>query len=203
MSLADLLKTHTAEMHRFAETRPLQKSLASGRVDAGTLCVYLAQLGCLHEALERASAAPELADFQRLTCKHSRHIEVDLRALGGTGEVLDESRAQADRLLESSASDPWFALGALYVLEGSMNGNRFIVRALAQSLGVAPGVPGLSYWDPYGPAQRDRWLGFRAALDALQLHEAQRQRVVSGAEFMFEAVARISDAAHDGLLASH
>lgn len=202
MSLADLLKTHTAEMHRFAETRPLQKSLASGRADASTLCVYLAQLGCLHEALERASATPELADFQSLTCDHSRHVQADLQALGGAGEVLEETRAQADRLLASSQSDPWFALGALYVLEGSMNGNRFIVRALAQALGRAPGVPGLSYWDPYGPAQRDRWLAFRAALDALQLDDTQRQCVVAGAEFMFEAVARISDAAHDALLAA-
>lgn len=202
MSLADLLKTHTAEMHRFAETRPLQKSLVSGRADAGVLCVYLSQLGCLHEALERAASAPVLADFHPLTCDHSRHIAADLEALGGAVGVLDESRRQADRLLVRSGSDPWFALGALYVLEGSMNGNRFIIRALAASLGLAPGAPGLSYWDPYGPAQRERWLAFRAALDQLQLHDEQRDSVVAGAEFMFEAVARISDAAHDLSLAA-
>lgn len=202
MSLADLLKNHTAEMHRFAETRPLQKSLVSGRADASMLCVYLSQLGCLHQALERATAAPVLAEFQALSCEHSLHIEADLRTLGGSPEVLDQTRAQADRLLARSESDAWFALGALYVLEGSMNGNRFIVRALAQSLGMAPGAPGLSYWDPYGSAQRDRWLAFRAAMDALRLNDDQRDSVVAGAEFMFEAVARISDAANDALLAA-
>jgi len=201
MSLADLLKTHTAELHRRAETRPFQKSLVSGNLDRNSLCLYLAQLGCVHEALEEVIACPELAAFHPLTSSHSQRIEADLRALGGVSEVLEPAQTRADRLLAEARSDPWFALGALYVLEGSMNGNRFIARALAPALQLAPGAEGLSYWDPYGPAQRQRWADFRAALDKLKLSEAQRARVLAGAEFMFEAVMDISDAVHESLIA--
>lgn len=199
MSLADTLKTRTAEMHRFAETRPLQKALVSGRADLLTLALYLAQLEHLHRSLEQAIDHEALSAFAPLTCDHSRHIGIDLVALALQPDVLDATRQQADQLLARSQDNPWFALGALYVLEGSMNGNRFIVRALAQSLDLTPGAPGLSYWDPYGPAQRERWLGFRAALDRLELTEDQRHSVLLGADFMFEAVARISDATADHL----
>lgn len=194
MSLADTLKTRTAEMHRFAETRPLQKALVSGRADAVLLGTYLAQLGHLHRSLEEAIAHDALAKFHVLTSEHSRHIGNDLVALALQPDVLEVTRQQSGQLLARSSDDPWFALGGLYVLEGSMNGNRFIMRALAASLDLPPGAPGLSYWDPYGPAQRDRWLAFRSQLDQLQLDENQRHSVLMGADFMFEAIARISDA---------
>jgi len=197
MSLADELKQRTAEMHRHAETRPLQKALVTGRVSREQLAVYLAQLGLFHQALESLMISRphgHLESLAECSCDHSRQIAADLQALEGVTTILPETERLVGLLREHAQERPLFILGALYVLEGSMNGNRFIARGLAGPLGLTPGKPGLSYWDPYGEEQRPRWARFRAVLDALTLTEAERDAVIDGAEFMFDAIARTSDA---------
>lgn len=198
MSLADTLKERTADMHRHAETRLLQKALVSGKVTRDQLSVYLAQLGHLHQAIELLleSCPHEAVDgIAACTRDHSEAIARDIEHLEGVAVALPETERLVEQLHEQAQSQPLFVVGALYVLEGSMNGNRFIARGLAGPLGLAPGKPGLAYWDPYGEDQRPRWAAFRAALDNLALTDAEQAAVADGAEFMFAAVAEVSDAA--------
>lgn len=197
MSLADELKQRTAEMHRHAETRPLQKALVTGKATREQLAVYLAQLGLFHQALESLLISRPHGHVEALadcSCDHSHQIAADLQALEAVTTILPETEKLVGQLREHAQERPLFVLGVLYVLEGSMNGNRFIARGLAGPLGLTPGEPGLSYWDPYGEEQRPRWAGFRAALDALALTDAERDAVIDGAEFMFDAIARTSEA---------
>ena len=199
MSLADALKERTNDMHRHAETRPLQKALVGGKATRNQLATYLAQLGHLHQTIEDLiDALPEPARaIASHSSLHSRSVARDLQTLEITPEVLPETAHLADELRYHCAQQPFFIIGALYVLEGSMNGNKYIARGLAGSLGLAPGHPGLSYWDPYGDNQRSKWIGFRTALDTITRTQTEEQAVHDGAAYMFKAVAEISDAAAD------
>lgn len=197
MSLAEELKNRTSEMHRHAETRPFQKALVSGKVTREQLALYLAQLGLIHQTLESLLDSRPHGHLEQLadcSCDHSHHLAADIQALEGVTKILPETERLAGQLREHAQGAPLFLLGALYVLEGSMNGNRFIARGLAASLGLTPGEPGLSYWDPYGEDQRPRWAAFRAEMDALAMTDAEREAVCHGADFMFAAIAEISDA---------
>ena len=197
MSLADSLKERTTEMHRHAETRPLQKALVAGQVTRHQLAIYLAQLGYVHKAIEDLLATlphSAMAGFEACSCEHSKAIAEDLKVLDGTASILPETTKIVDELHTRAAEAPLFVVGTLYVLEGSMNGNKYIARGLASSLGIKPGEPGLSYWDPYGDEQLERWQAFRKALDDLHLTDAEQHAVQDGAAFMFSAVAEIADA---------
>lgn len=197
MPIADALKERTAKMHRFAETRPLQKALVTGKASRGQLAIYLAQLGQLHQTLEALlERVPEGAaqHVAALTQPHSHSIAGDLQALQEGPSILEITSTLTDKMRRHAAEQPLFIIGALYVLEGSMNGNRYIARGLASGLGLKPGGAGLTYWDPYGEAQHAHWDQFRKALDDLVLTKAEEDAVHDGASFMFEAVAKVSDA---------
>jgi heme oxygenase len=197
MPLAQTLRDDTRELHTFAEKRPLQIEFVSGRTTRERLAAYLAQLAHVHAALERAieqhADHPAVAPLTAHTSEHAPRLAADVasldpatafEALPGTSDLVASMHAHA-------ATDPARVAGALYVLEGSMNGNRFIARALAKALALAPGQPGLSYFDPYGESQPARWAAFREALGSIP--ESATPAVVEGAEFMFRAIATVSD----------
>jgi len=87
-----------------------------------------------------------------------------------------------------AASDELALLGMRYVLEGSNNGNRFIARAIRAGL---PGAP-TRYLDPYGEAQRPRWVQFKADMDAVGFEAGQQDRIVAAAQEMFAAIGALS-----------
>lgn len=195
MSLADTLKEATGEAHKSAESREMQRRLVRGALDEPRLAAYLARLHRLHTDLERRfDLHPEIAgtigwpdDF-----RHSARLERDVAELGG--DLLEPSPATDRALAEIDAAiaqEPASLLGFFYVLEGSMNGNRFIVRALRETPAAARCR--FAYFDPYEATQPDRWASFRAALDGAELTPGQVQAIVDAALHQFAAIAKISD----------
>ena len=89
------------------------------------------------------------------------------------------------------ADEPAALLGFFYVLEGSMNGNRFIVRALRQN--PAGARCSFAYFDPYGDEQPARSAVFKTALDSVHLDLRQERIVVNASLCMFDAICEISD----------
>lgn len=78
------------------------------------------------------------------------------------------------------------ALGWLYVVEGSNLGAAFLFRAaLKLGLSATHGARHLAE-APEGRAKQ--WRDFRAALDAVQLTEAEQARAITGANVAFECV---------------
>jgi heme oxygenase len=194
--LGTRLKSATGEAHRHAESRELQRMLIQGRLPREVLAAYLGQLLLVHAALEDAveggcGGDPWLAAFWCPGMRHSDRLRDDLRAHGLAPERV-RPLAATEAILGSLTSDGAAGLvGALYVLEGSMNGNRFIARAMDR-----PGASdrrGRSYFDPYGADQPARWAAFKAALDGLHMTASAEDRVVEGALRTFMAVAAMSD----------
>lgn len=197
MSTAAALRDATAQAHRDAESRDMQRQLISGKLPHEALVLYLAQLHRLHAALERQfDAHRELAAAVGFSddARHSRRLEADLEQLGVGVSSLETLPATLRLLADIDArmaEEPATLLGFFYVLEGSMNGNRFIVKALRHT--PAGDRCGFTYFDPYGEAQPQRWQVFKAALDQVQLDERTQQRVIEAALRLFDGIAAISD----------
>lgn len=192
------LKTATADLHRMAETRPLQKSLARGTIAREPYAAFLQQMQIVHGALEaaiRRASGAHRAFAGVVKPHHERQtlLARDLEFLGaGPAEPTPAARALLDEIERVEARAPVALLGMLYVLEGSTNGSTFIARALCRSLQMKPG-PGLLYLDPHGDLQRERWPAFKRDMDAVGFTEPECREIIAAAELVFQAVADISD----------
>ena len=198
ISLADELKSATAEAHRNAETRPLQKQLVQGALPLPTMAGYLAQLMLVHRALEteldkRGRADTAVESLWSGLARHSDHLALDIADFGLAADAVQPLAPTLAFIAHLERSDVPALIGALYVLEGSMNGNRFIAAGIRRARPEI-GDETLRYFDPYGEAQRPTWMTFRERLDGCGFDEAARAAVLASAEATFEAVGAISDA---------
>jgi heme oxygenase len=192
-----LLKASTEEQHRDAERRALQRDLVRGRLPVAEYALWLGQMLLLHETLWRGiregrGRLPALADVVKDEGLHAANLRRDLAALGRDPDAVEPlpgtSRALAE-IKQAALSEPLALLGFNYVLEGSMNGNRFIARALRDG----PAGVAVSYLDPFGDAQPASWEAYRARMNEVELGEAETARVVEAARAMFSFIAQMSD----------
>lgn len=191
------LKDATAESHRDAERRRLQRSLAGGRVTPGLYARWLGQMYLIHQELWRAiersrSNLPLLSQVVHDEGRHVANLRSDLGALGVDAVVVAAFPATARAMTaisRTARARPLALLGYNYVLEGSMNGNRFIARALSRTLAM----PALSYLDPYGDDQPAVWQSYRERMDASELDAEEVDDIIDAARGMFQAVAEMSD----------
>jgi len=195
MSLAATLKESTARAHRRAESTDLQRGMAQGSLAEGHLVGYMAQLHRLHGDLERRMAAhPAVASLIGWTPEqeHSERLAQDLAELGtsvGAQPSLDATDALLGEIARLTDEGAIALIGLFYVLEGSMNGNRFIIHALRHT--PAGQRCAFRYLDPYGTDQPAKWGAFRAALDSFEITADQRDLVIRSAHAMFDGIAAI------------
>ena len=196
--LADRLKETTAADHAAAEGHAFQRSLVAGTVPREQFLVFQSRMLRLLRALRPRleGDGPEWAAFREALGGHEARLAADLRRLGNgavpnadaPGPALREFR----RLLDEEPQ-PEAALGAFYVIEGSMNGNRFIRRALAGRRSDL--AAGLSYFDPYGDAQRERWRELRDAINRAGERLGSASAALSAARATFRLIGRFGDEA--------
>lgn len=195
--IMDLLKEATAEQHRDAETRRLQKAMVQGRISDAEYGAWLGQMYLVHRALDEAlgealPANPILGDIVRDEGRHVANLRADLAAHGVDADAVEALPATAG-LIESIRAalrdEPLALLGHNYVLEGSMNGNTYIARALARSLPHAS----RRYLDPYGEAQRPTWLAYRERMNSAGFDASAAARMLAAAQQMFAGIAAMSD----------
>lgn len=195
------LRETTRALHKEAESRPLQRSMAKGTLPAGSYVMYLGQLRHLHESLETvldamAESQPWLAGLFTDDRRRVPDLDRDLAAFGISPEtvpVLPPTAEYIGRIESLTGSDPVALLGPLYVLEGSTNGGRFLARVLERSLQIEDRA-GLAYMDPYGDRQPEMWTEFKRLADNVELTSDQRDAVTEAARDTFRAIAAISDA---------
>lgn len=194
------LKAASEDLHRMAEGRDLQRLLVRGTLPRPLYETYLAQMHLVHTALEDrirevAREHPAFASVLRDYHWREPQLRADLVFLGGEVaqiEPLPAARALIEHIDREAADCPVALLGMLYVLEGSTNGSKFIARSIGKAYGLSAG-PGLSYLDPHGDLQRDRWLTFKQDMNAVDLSENEKTRIIAAARATFQAVADLSD----------
>ncbi len=198
--LHEALKSATWPLHQRAEHHPFQAAIMRGGVPRAGYIAQLEQTLLVHEALEGHLAAlrtrvPALAAMVRDHHFRVPHARADLTALGGSTSptALSATRAFIAEIDASTAAKPHALVGYLYVLEGSTNGAKFIAKALAKALGITDGR-GLSYQDPHGERQRERWTEFKEGLNTLELSNSQRAEVIDAAASLFDWTIALFDA---------
>lgn len=196
MSLANILKESTKEAHAIAESKPFQQAMLSGDIELKLLGKYFVQLHAIHEAIEKHfethSQVAEILAWNESRC-HSRNLESDLRALNmwGDFEILDITQDFINEIENEVTKSANSIIAFFYVLEGSMNGNSYIVRSI-RSKNMDSNCE-FNYFDPYGQEQRNEWMMFRDQLDKVKLESHQEAAMVSCASRMFEVIGLISD----------
>lgn len=192
-----MLKEATSAAHSKAETRRLQRQLIGGTVDVPVFAAFLRQLHVIHTELERQmQLRTEVAVLIDWTSAyfHSVRIGEDLASLGwgaSADEPLSSTQQLQSPIEKSSHDDPIALLGYFYVLEGSMNGNHYIIRALQKS--TLADRCAFKYFDPYGEEQPERWAACKQALDNFEATSEQTQSIVDTALATFEGISAISD----------
>lgn len=198
-SIMQRLKAETSAHHSHTESRALQRAIACGEVDQTTFSVYLGQLYRVHNSLEptlensreRHAAIGALATRDRMRIPD---LDSDLAFYGVDRDQIeagDAAQRFASQVQEITTTDPVALLGALYVLEGSTNGGRFLARALRKSWSLDG--EGLSYFDPYGDEQPQKWADFKRELDEASFEADQEDAIIEMAKATFLAIAEVSD----------
>ncbi len=200
MSIMTLLKSATADLHQAAESSPLQRQLVKGELPRDLYAAFLGQMYLVHAALEQAvrdasgshpgfsTVVREYHDREQRLCEDLAFLGVVLQDItpveATTATLTDIARAAADR--------PIALLGMLYVLEGSTNGSKYIARAIRKAYQIEQG-PGVSYLDPHGELQGDRWQAFKTDMDSVGFTESESEAIIATAKGMFRSITEISD----------
>jgi heme oxygenase len=198
-SIMQRLKAETSDIHSHAESRTLQRAIAAGEVDRAAFSAYLGQLYQVHQSLESAleNSCDEHAAIGALATADRMRIpdlDRDLEFYGVDRDQIaagDAAKRFASRVQEITTTAPVALLGALYVLEGSTNGGRFLARALRKSWDLDG--EGLAYFDPYGDEQPQKWASFRRDMDEASFSADQEEAIIEMAKATFIAIAEVSD----------
>ena len=177
------LKSDTAPMHRALEQTALSIDLMSPDVSRGQYTQYLRAMcgviafteSAIFPLVERV--VPHLSKRKKLPA-----LVADIRALTGAGK--EETTSFKPFSLPVSEN---FALGFMYVIEGSTLGGRVILRHL-QSRPFFSEHDASEFFAGYGAETGSLWKSFLAALSAHAVREGAQQEIIEGAMAGFESI---------------
>ncbi|MGK7866214.1 biliverdin-producing heme oxygenase [Falsiroseomonas sp. E2-1-a20] len=171
------LRQATGAVHERLHGVPVFSRLAAGQIEAAEYVGLLRRLLGFHLGVEVALiAAPSLEPFG-ITVEARRRspmLLADLKALGA--KPLAPVAA-----LPAPESAAW-AMGCLYVTEGSTLGGQHLARALD---GILPGEAGRSFLRGYGARHGAMWRECCAAIEACGAEAGRLAAMIAGAEATF------------------
>lgn len=176
------LRSQTDVSHKRLEALPLSKILVDTQI---TVVDYSKYLELMHDVVYQMERVI-FPILQSYVCdleerKKAHLILSDL-------EVLGHQKSTSSDVFDSAAvSNTGFAMGMLYVLEGSTLGGRFILKNISENLGF-DATKGASYFAGYGNKTGSAWKNFLAILTAFEAdHEAETD-IIKGADYAFQAI---------------
>ena len=191
--LSERLKKETTEEHHRAESAPIQELLINGQILKNDFINYYSNLYHLHLSVEETvnkyrSQEMWLDDLCDKYRNHSNRLHKDLVLLGVNPLETDVPPCchHADQCDSSEI------VGWVYTLEGSMNGNDFLLEKLKNNSILIDMKGQMLYLNPYGDSQKQEWLSFKHKLDSLPLSIAEQENAINGAKNCFNAVRSFS-----------
>lgn len=176
------LKTATAPLHTQLESLPFSKSLL---VPGISMHDYLRYLDLMHDVIVgvEANVFP-LIKGQVKSINERRKtllLERDFKALGFRKGGVKVSA------LSERVDSIGFAMGILYVIEGSTLGGRIIYNHIHKNLGL-DAFSGASYLSGYGKHTEILWKEFMAELVAHEQMNKSGDEIIAGANHAFNAI---------------
>ncbi|RZJ51561.1 MAG: hypothetical protein EOO19_00235 [Chryseobacterium sp.] len=175
------LKTQTADSHKKLERLPVSASILSPDMKIEDYIHYLSLMHDVHESTENV-IFPLLIDTiddleQR---KKKQLIEQDLK-------FLDYNKTISTNVFQVTDSSIAFALGILYVIEGSTLGGRFILKNVSTNPKLS-GDHGISYFNGYGDKTGSYWKNFLNMLSEYEQNHNCADEIIEGAVYAFDSI---------------
>ena len=178
-SFHEELKLRTADAHDRLETLPVSKSIMSPQVSLQDYARYLILMHPIVADAEQ-NVSELLGDVvdDRESRRKLALIEADLKFLG-----INPEPAHKVFKVENAA----FALGVMYVVEGSAIGGRFILKNLEKSLGLSAAA-GASYFAGYGNVTGSMWKRFVEQMTDFEKRTGSGDAIIDGAAYAFSVI---------------
>jgi heme oxygenase len=179
------LRNSTAQSHQELEGLPVSVSIISPKVTSQD---YVAYLALMHDVIKDAEEnifpilAPVIPDLEERNKTHL--LEADLINLGHA--KIAYARAITNGLSSCTTA---FALGIMYVIEGSTLGGRFILKNINATLGHDE-AHGAAYFSGYGNQTGSRWKNFLNLMVAYESEHNCETEITAGANYAFNAISR-------------
>ena len=193
------LRAATRALHDQLEEQPYARRVMDGHVSRAEYGAFLQSMSLLHGELERAIDGAEEPALHKVFADDMRKLpwlNQDLLELGMPSHPAECMATHAEALVAryqaAAAEDPFFLLGALYVLEGSSLGGRVQRRALLQRPEFA--TLGHRYLTGYDADTRAHFERFTQRLTAALHDDSKLDRAAAGAVSTFESMGKILDA---------
>lgn len=175
MLLSERLKTSTREIHARLEKSLVSriKNLASGDDYKSLLQLFY---GFYHPLNDQCGAFNFPQNVEVST--HSNHVQMldnDLTAMG-------KRNFKKNNFIQPEINNYLHALGALYVMKGSMLGGKVISDMIRKKLGAIPD----SFFSSGGQEVTSTWQTFKQSIDSINDPD-QQDSVVQGALNTFES----------------
>lgn len=178
------LRNATAESHTALEALPVSLSIMSPNVTNDEYALYLSlMLDVVKDAEENIFPIAHKAIEGLDVHPKAQFIEADLKA-------LNYNKEQSYKPFTSTVNEvtPAFALGVMYVIEGSSLGGRVILKNINTVLGHDADNGG-SYFTGYGGQTGSHWKTFLGSLIEYATQHNAEEEIIAGANFAFDAIA--------------
>ena len=202
LGVAALLRQATEAQHRTAESRPFMTALLGGELDLAAYTLYLAQFARIYAALESRDTVPsDPAMLQDRRLDRAAAIDADLSALGTPDwresiPVLPATIVYEERLRELARSQPLRLVAHHYTRYlGDLSGGQVMATMLRRHYDATDDQLSFFRFDALGPLVPYK-RGYRDALDALDLSNAERDGLVTEARAAFDANTAVFDDLH-------
>lgn len=178
------LRTQTMPAHKALEEIPLSTRIVQPDISIDEYNRYLSLMLHVHRDAEQniypllKDVVADVADRQK-----AHLIEKDLAATGHVA-ALPHNAPFTDSMPQMSQA---FALGIMYVIEGSTLGGRVILKNIQPALQLTE-KNGASYFSGYGANTGTAWKAFLEALTSYPTNQTDEQEIIAGADFAFRAI---------------
>ncbi|MFC5625243.1 biliverdin-producing heme oxygenase [Algoriphagus winogradskyi] len=177
------LKVETSILHQELEDLPLSKAILKEDISTRDYMEYLHRM---HDVIKEVETLifpllyTELSDLsQRIK---TPLLEQDFNSLS----YIKTQSAPVFKNLDKQISTA-FALGMLYVIEGSTLGGRVIYKHIHKTLGY-DNQSGAAYFSGYGEETGLFWKNFMTTLVAYEKNHNTSEKIIEGANYTFQAI---------------
>jgi len=178
------LRHATAQAHQDLENLPLSASIINPEVTNIQYTAYLQlMLDVVYDTEQNIFPLLENIVPDLEARRKAHHISADLKYLEHNSSTL-RSKPVTEGIENIS---PAFALGVMYVVEGSSLGGRVILKNINAVLGH-DAEKGASYFSGYGGQTGSHWKGFLAALTDFENKTCNGEAIIAGANHTFNVI---------------
>ncbi|RRJ89239.1 biliverdin-producing heme oxygenase [Flavobacterium macacae] len=178
------LKAKTSEPHKQLEALPISMSIIAPTITVEEYALYLSLMHDVVQNLENdiyPILQEEIADLDER--KKAQQILSDLKVAGS------EKKQTVSPFKNASEMSVAFAMGIMYVVEGSTLGGRFILKNVQKNLGYNE-EKGASYFSGYGNKTGSFWKKYLNSLTEFESKTNSHEEIIAGADYAFRVIGK-------------